>query len=149
MKLSTRSRYGVRLMVDMAQHYDEGPVRLGEIAKRQGIPLKYLEQIIIPLKKAQYVRSARGPKGGHMLAKPAETITVGQVVALLERGLQLTRCSDQPEGCARSNDCAARLLWKEVSEAIFERLDAITLAELAKRSREGKDGLPDESGDER
>ena len=66
MKLTTRSRYGTRMMLDLAKCYDEGPVRIGEIAKRQGISVKYLEQLIIPLKKANFIRSVRGPKGGHM-----------------------------------------------------------------------------------
>ena len=70
MKLSTRSRYGTRLMLDMAQHYNEGPIHLGDIAKRQDVSVKYLEQIIIPLKKAHYIESVRGAKGGHILTKP-------------------------------------------------------------------------------
>ena len=72
MKLSAKSRYGTRLMLDMAQHYHDGPIHLASVAKRQGISLKYLEQIIIPLKKAHYIQSVRGPKGGHILAKPPD-----------------------------------------------------------------------------
>lgn len=135
MKLSTRSRYGARLMLDMALHYNEGPIRLGSIAERQAIPLKYLEQIIIPLKQARYVISARGPKGGHMLAKPPGEITVGEIVNLLEGGLRLTRCTQYPEECDRSDTCLTRFLWKETTEAIQERLDAITLADLVNRSK--------------
>ena len=86
MKLSTRSRYGTRLMLDMAEHYNEGPIQLGVIAKRQNIPVKYLEQIIIPLKKANYVKSVRGNRGGHMLAKPPDAISVGEIVDLMEGG---------------------------------------------------------------
>ena len=89
MKLSTRSRYGTRMLLDMAQHYNQGPVQVGDIAKRQGISVKYLEQIIIPLKRAGYVKSARGPKGGHALARRPEEITVGEIVALLEKGCLL------------------------------------------------------------
>ena len=84
MKLSTRSCYGARLMLDLAQHYDEGFTQLGEVATRQDISVKYLEQIIIPLKKGLYVKSARGAKGGHMLTRPPNNITVGEIVALLE-----------------------------------------------------------------
>ena len=133
MKLSTRSRYGTRLALDMALHYDRGPVRLGEIAQRQGIPVKYLEQIVIPLKKAGYVKSVRGPKGGHLLAKPPAEITVGEIVELLEGGLRLTRCTEFPESCARSETCVTRFLWKETTEIIHQRLNSITLADLAKR----------------
>ena len=73
-------------MLDMAEHYHDGPIHLVTIAKRQGISVKYLEQIIIPLKKADYIQSVRGPKGGHALARPPEEITVGEIVALLEEG---------------------------------------------------------------
>lgn len=134
MKLSTRSRYGVRLMLDMALHCNGGPARLGDIAKRQAIPLKYLEQIIIVLKKAGYVKSVRGPKGGHMPAKPPGEITVGEVVSLLEGGIKLTKCTAQPEVCDRSATCITRFLWKEATDAIRERLDTVTFSDLIKRS---------------
>jgi len=134
MKLSTRSRYGVRLMLDLALHEAEGPVRLGSVAQRQGIGIKYLEQIIISLKKADYVTSVRGPKGGHMLTRPPEEITVGEIVGLLEGGLKLTRCTQYPEECVRSGNCVTRILWMEATEAIRERLDAITFRELMNRS---------------
>ena len=130
MKLSTRSRYGTRLMLDMALHYDRGPVRLGEIAKRQGIPVKYLEQIVIPLKKAKFVTSIRGPKGGHMLAKHPADITVGEIVSLMEGGLLLTKCTEFPEQCERSETCLTRYLWKETTEIIHKRLNSITLVDL-------------------
>ena len=101
MKLSAKSRYGTRLMLDMAQHYDDGPIHLANVARRQGISVKYLEQIIIPLKKANYIQSVRGPKGGHQLARPPEEITVGEIVALLEEGTTLAECSDNDESCER------------------------------------------------
>ena len=134
MKLSTRSRYGVRLMLDLALHADQGPVRLGSVAQRQGIGIKYLEQIIISLKKADYVKSVRGPKGGHMLTRPPGEITVGEIVVLLEGGLKLTRCTQYPEECVRSGQCVTRILWMEATEAIRERLYAITFRELMNRS---------------
>jgi len=130
MKLSTRSRYGTRLMLDMAEHYEKGPIQLGVIAKRLGIPSKYLEQIIIPLKKANYVKSLRGYKGGHMLAKRPDEITVGEIVALMEGGLKLTVCTGDPEVCERSESCVTRLLWKQATDAMTEKLDAVTLADL-------------------
>ncbi len=141
MKLSTRSRYGTRLLLDMAQHYDQGPIQLGEIAKRQDISVKYLEQIIIPLKKAHYVLSVRGPKGGHFLARPPEEITLGEIVALLEEGPSLAECSEHAEVCERSGSCATRLIWMEVAQAIFDKLAAITLADLAERARAGAQGV--------
>ncbi len=141
MKLSTRSRYGTRLLLDMAQHYDQGPIQLGEIAKRQDISVKYLEQIIIPLKKAHYVLSVRGPKGGQFLARPPEEITLGEIVALLEEGPSLVECSEHAEVCERSGSCATRLIWMEVAQAIFDKLAAITLADLAERARAGAQGV--------
>jgi Rrf2 family transcriptional regulator, iron-sulfur cluster assembly transcription factor len=135
MKLSTRSRYGTRLMLDMAEHYQEGPIQLGTIAKRQDISVKYLEQLIIPLKKANYVTSVRGARGGHMLAKRPDEITVGEIVALLEGGIQLSDCSDKPEVCGRSDQCLTRLVWKEASRAVYDKLDAITLSDLKKMAQ--------------
>ena len=134
MKLSTRSRYGTRMLLDMAQHYNQGPVHLGDIAKRQNISLKYLEQIIIPLKKAHYVESVRGPKGGHLLAKPPEQITVGEIVALLEEGSSLVECIEHAEICERSQDCPTRTIWQEAAQAMFDRLKAITLMDLIDRA---------------
>ena len=140
MKLSTRSRYGTRLMLDMAQHYREGPLQLGDIAKRQEVSLKYLEQIIIPLKKAHYIESVRGRTGGHILTKPPEEITVGEIVALLEESSGLVKCAQDATVCQRADRCPTRLLWKEAYEAMFDRLEAVTLADLVERAEdmEGK-----------
>ena len=135
MKLSTRSRYGTRLMLDMAQHYHEGPIQLGDIAKRQSVSLKYLEQIIIPLKKARYIESVRGAKGGHTLSKPPEEITVGEIVAILEAGTSLVECVDDAAVCERADICPTRLLWKEVSEAMLDRLQAVTLSDLVEKAK--------------
>jgi Rrf2 family transcriptional regulator, iron-sulfur cluster assembly transcription factor len=122
-------------MLDMAEHYDQGAIQLGVIAKRQGIPSKYLEQIIIPLKKANYVKSVRGYKGGHMLAKPPDEITVREIVALMEGGLKLAVCTSDPEICERSETCVTRLLWKQATDAMAEKLEAVTLADLVKMVR--------------
>lgn len=132
MKLSTRSRYGVRLMLNMAENFGQGVTKLSQIAQRQGISQKYLEQIIIPLKKARYVKSIRGGKGGHMLAKPPEEITVGEIVALLEGGSDLIDCAENPDACDRSEDCMTRTIWQEAATAMFDKLNAITLADLLK-----------------
>jgi Rrf2 family protein len=140
MKLSTRTRYGTRLMLDMAQHYGNGPLHLANVASRQGISVKYLEQIIIPLKRANYVKSVRGPKGGHVLAKPPGEITVGEIVALLEEGASFVECSDHAEVCARSGICVTRQLWKEAARAMFEKLQSITLADLAQKAKPLKQG---------
>lgn len=135
MKLSTRSRYGTRLLLDIAQHYNQGPVQLGEIAKRQEISVKYLEQIVIPLKKAHLIETVRGPKGGHILARPPEEITVAEIVALLEDGANLAECIERAEVCGRAGTCPTRLIWKEASQAMFNALKSITLADLAEKAR--------------
>ncbi len=135
MKLSTRSRYGTRLMLDMARHYHDGPLHLTDIARRQEVSVKYLEQIIIPLKKAGYIESMRGPKGGHVLARPPEEINVGEIVALLEEGAILVECSEDPMVCPRTAICATRVLWQEASEVMFARLREVSLADLVKRAQ--------------
>jgi len=132
MKLSTRSRYGTRLVLDMAQNYRKGPIQLGVIANRQNISVKYLEQIIIPLKKANLIKSVRGSKGGHTLAKSPEEITVGQIVTLLEKDPGLTACAANPEVCERADSCPTRIIWKEATDSMYEKLNSITLADLVK-----------------
>ena len=134
MKLSTRSRYGTRLLLDMAQRYNQGPVQLGDIARRQEISVKYLEQIVIPLKKAHFIETVRGPKGGHILARPPEEITVAEIVALLEDGASLVECTEHAEVCRRAETCPTRLIWKEASQAIFDKLKSVTLADLVKKA---------------
>jgi Rrf2 family iron-sulfur cluster assembly transcriptional regulator len=130
MKLSTRGRYGTRMMLDLAQHLDMGPVQIGDIAKRQEISVKYLEQLIIPLKKANYIKSVRGPRGGHMLAVSPEKITVGEIVKILEGGIDLTDCIGNPDICDRSDHCVTRDIWAEATEAMFDKLNAVTLAKM-------------------
>ena len=130
MKLSTRSRYGTRMMLDLAQHYDEGPVQIGNVSKRENISVKYLEQLIIPLKKANFIKSVRGPKGGHMLAKPPEAITVGEIVRVLEGGINLSSCIENPEVCDRTSDCLTRGLWEETTKAMYEKLNSATLSKM-------------------
>jgi len=130
MKLSTRSRYGTRMMLDLAQRYDQGPVQMGEISKRENISVKYLEQLIIPLKKANFIKSVRGPKGGHMLAKPPEEITVGDIVRILEGGINLSSCIENPEVCDRITGCLTRGVWEEATKAIYDKLNSVTLSKM-------------------
>jgi len=135
MKLSTRSRYGTRLMLDLASRYEEGPVQIGEIAKREDISVKYLEQLIIPLKKSGFVKSLRGPKGGHMLARDPRDITMGEVVRALEGGIDLTVCVEKPDECTRSSRCVARRLWEETTKVMYEKLNSVSLMELIEGDR--------------
>ena len=137
MKLSTRSRYGTRLVLDLAKRFSDGPVKIGDIARREGISVKYLEQLVIPLKQANFIKSVRGPKGGHMLSRPPEVITVGDVVKTFEGGTNLTVCVKDPHKCERSPDCLTRDIWEAASKAMYDKLDSMTLAGLlSQKSRE-------------
>lgn len=130
MKLSTRSRYGARILVDLARNSDQGPVQISEISKRQEISVKYLEQLIRPLKKAKLVTSVRGPKGGHLLIEKPENITLGQIVRLFEGQTDLVECVSFPEKCAMSDDCQVRLAWRDATRVLYEKLDSTTIANL-------------------
>ena len=130
MKLSTRSRYGTRILVDLARNSHQGPVQIGEISKRQDISVKYLEQLIRPLKQANLVNSVRGPKGGHLLAKNPEDITLGQIVRLFEGQSELVECISNPEKCSMSDDCQVRLAWGDATRVLYENLDNTTIADL-------------------
>lgn len=118
-------------MLDLAKRYHQGPIQIGEIAKRQDVSVKYLEQLIIPLKKAKFIRSIRGPKGGHMLAKSPDGISVGDIVRVLEGGINLSECVSNPDLCERSNNCATRKVWAEASNAMVEKLNSVTLSAMA------------------
>ena len=135
MRLSTRSRYGARMMLDLAEHYDQGPTRLGEIAKRQDISVKYLEQLIIPLKQSNFIRSVRGAKGGHILARTPEEISIGQIVTALEGGTELIGCIGNPDECGRSDSCLTRCIWRDVSKAIYDQLHSITLSTILENEK--------------
>ena len=134
MRLTTKSRYGTRLVLDLAINAKERPVSLGDVSKRQNISLKYLEQLIRKLKEAGLIKSHRGPFGGHMLAKPADSIRVGDIVRTLEASTAITNCAEKDEKlcgiCNTAGDCLSRWVWIEASKALFERLDQITIGSL-------------------
>lgn len=134
MRLTTKSRYGTRLILDLAVYAQKGPVPLGDVSKRQNISLKYLEHLIRKLKQAGFIKSQRGPFGGHMLAKAPEKITVGDIVRTLEETTAITDCAEKKEKlcgiCNRAGDCLSRWVWIEASRAMFARLDEITIGSL-------------------
>ena len=138
MKLSTRSRYGARILVDLARNHGQGPVQIGEISKRQDISVKYLEQLIRPLKQANLVTSVRGPKGGHLLAKKPEEITLGQIVRLFEGQSELVECISNPAKCSMSDDCQVRLAWGDATRVLYEKLDSTTIADLVEGNNSDK-----------
>lgn len=122
-------------MLDLAQQHNQGPVQIGEIAKRQDISVKYLEQLIIPLKKANFIKSVRGPKGGHMLAKSPKEITIGQIVEVLEGGIDLTVCVGDTNVCDRSTECLIRDIWKEATDVMYEKLNSVSLSKIIKSKK--------------
>ena len=128
MMISTKGRYGLRLMLDIAKEGKERPVPIKEIAKRQRISDKYLEQIIIQLSKAELVKSVRGAQGGYMLAKPAEEITAGEVLRAAEGTLAPVECCDS--GCEYSDACLAYGLYKRIEEAVSAVVDSTTVADM-------------------
>ncbi len=130
MKLSTRSRYGVRILLELARQSDRLPLQVSVISRQQDIPAKYLEQLIRTLKKADLITSVRGAKGGHILARDPDAISLGAIVRLFEEQHELVRCISSPEVCHMADDCRVRLAWKEATDALYERLDAITIADL-------------------
>jgi Rrf2 family protein len=133
MKISTKGRYGLRTLMDIAVHQAKGPVNLSEIAERQGISAKYLWQIVNLLKTAGFVRGTRGPKGGYVLLRDPADITMLDVIQVLEGPISLVECVDDPEFCERMENCVAHTVWEEVSQAIRVSLQKITLAEILRR----------------
>ena len=131
MKISTKGHYALRMMIDLAEHQGEGFVSLKDIAARQGISKKYLEQIISSLKKAGYVKSLRGAQGGYMLARDPKTYTVGMILRLTEGSMKPVAClEDEPNQCDRAGECVTLRLWKMLDEAIEGVLDKVTLQDL-------------------
>ncbi len=140
MKLSTRSRYGVRLLLELALNNAKGQVFLKDIAREEEISEKYLSLIIIPLKAAGLVSSMRGAHGGYVLAKPPSKITLKEVVNILEGDTCLVDCVKDPSKCSRSGTCASRDLWSIISDKVSETLGSFTLEDLVRISREKGDG---------
>lgn len=130
MRLSTRGRYGARFMLDLAIHGGQGPVLLKDLAERQGLSVKYLEQLVGPLRKAGLVKSKRGVRGGFQLARAPEEIRMLEVVEAVEGSLILVECVAHPKGCPRADDCATKEVWSKAARAIREVLAGITLADM-------------------
>ena len=140
--MSTKIRYGTRAILELAVHYGEGPIELKEIARKEDIPLKYLEQVIIPLRTAGLIKSIRGSKGGYTLAKLPSKIRLSNVFETLEGPVSLTECLQDPTVCQKIAVCVTRDIWKEVSDAINGILSSITLEEMVKRKQEKEGRFP-------
>ncbi len=140
MKLSTKGRYGLRAVIDLARYAKEEPVSLAAVAERQNISISYLEQLIAKLKKAGIVKSTRGAQGGYTLAKAPEEISVGDILRALEGNLNPVDCveANGDTTCAASDFCVTKYVWKRISDSINETVDAIFLSELIAENEKGK-----------
>ena len=140
MKISTKGRYALRLMTDLAKHKEDGCVPIKVIAERQNISDKYLEQIISILSRAGYVRSIRGAGGGYTLAYPAEKYTVGMILRLTEGSLAPVACLETEENlCERAETCPTLFIWEKLYAAINDVVDSITIADIVERNCNGAD----------
>ncbi|MDR2733663.1 MAG: Rrf2 family transcriptional regulator [Spirochaetota bacterium] len=128
MQISTKGRYSIRMLLDLAEHKDEGFISLKEIADRQGISKKYLEQLVTLLHQSDILRTNRGYQGGYMLAKAPGQYTIGQILRITEGGLCPVAClKDDPIQCERSGHCQTLPVWKELQRITNEYLDSVTL----------------------
>lgn len=132
MRLTTRGRYAVTAMLDLALHYEHGPVSLAEIAKRQGISQSYLEQLFAKLRRNRLVDGLRGPGGGYKLGRPGDTISVADVIDAVNESVDATRCGGQ-RNCQDEHRCLTHNLWEDLSTQIRQFLSEVSLDQLVKR----------------
>ena len=135
MRIPMKVDYGVRALVDLALHGEGKPIRTAEIASRQSIPEPYLDQVLTVLNKFGFIRSRRGPQGGHMLAKPTSDISLGDVMGTLEGRSSPLDCIEDATECTLSSACAQREIWRGVEEAVQEILSSTSIADLVFRQR--------------
>lgn len=138
MKLSTRTRYGIRAMLELAENYGKKPLPLKDIARQQEISVKFLEQIMTVLRAAGLVKSVRGFKGGYSLAKDPNQIKISDCFDCLEGPVAIIDCIDNKNSCHRSPDCVARLLWSQIQASIRNILESTTLQDLVEKKKEIK-----------
>lgn len=137
MKISTKGRYALRLMLDLAYNHTGSFIPIKNISQRQDISDKYLEQIITQLSRAGLVKSARGAQGGYMLAKEPQEYTVGEILRLLEGNLAPVACVDDTnDACTRADECVTMEVWREIKDAVNKVVDNITLADLVEQQRQ-------------
>ena len=135
MKLSTRGRYGIHAMYDLALNAENGPQSIKAIAERNAIPEAYLEQLVAVLKREKLVISTRGAQGGYMLARRPEEITVGAVLRALEGGLNLVDCLLEEDACGKSCACPSRIVWTKIRDGLNQIVDGITLQDMIEEQK--------------
>lgn len=138
MKLSTRTRYGIRAVLELAENYGKRPIQLKIIARHQGISVKYLEQLMAMLKSAGIVSSVRGSKGGYILAKSPDQIRLSDCFNCLEGPVITVECVENDNYCPKAYDCIARSLWAEVQKAVIKVLESVTLQSLLDKAKHDK-----------
>ena len=136
MKVSTKGDYGVRALVELAHRYGQGPVQSAAIASRQEIPETYLDQLLTTLRRAGFIRSVRGPQGGHSLIDEPHKVRMSDVMVALEGSLAPSACVDDPDACKKEGGCVQREVWERVRDATQEILDSVSIADLAEKERE-------------
>ncbi len=146
MKLSTRTRYGLRAMIDLAMQQKDRPIMLRKISERQGISKKYLDNIFTALRLSGHLRTVRGASGGYVLAKPSSEIRVSDLVKALEGNVSPVDCIHQPDLCEKSEDCVARRLWMEMEGAMYGVLEKHTLEDLVERCKKSGGVFCDQDG---
>ena len=132
MRLTTKGRYAVTAMLDLAMHHGEGPITLADIAQRQGISLSYLEQLFSRLRKQHLVSSVRGPGGGYTLGRDADSIFVAEVISAVDESVDTRRCGGA-HNCQDNQQCLTHDLWQDLSKRIYEYLNRISLDDLMHR----------------
>lgn len=144
MKLSTKGRYGLRAMIDLAEYSETEPVSIGSISQRQGISERYLEQLMAKLKKAGLVDSIRGAGGGYKVHGDPGAISVGDILRALEGSLDAVTCAafQEDESCEAKDICATKYVWQRINESIRTTVDSICLAQLVEESRKNKKKCP-------
>jgi Rrf2 family protein len=135
MRVSTKGDYGIRALVELAHRHGEGPVQSAEIARRQCIPEPYLDQLLTTLRRAGFIRSVRGPQGGHALLRPPSEICLADVIEALEGSLSPIACLDEAN-CTKPGVCAQREVWEQVRRATQQILASVSIADLAEKERE-------------
>jgi Rrf2 family protein len=140
MRLSTKGEYASRAMLELALNYEKGELHIRDISAAQEIPRRFLEQILLLLKRTGYLRSKKGPNGGYHLAKPPSKITVAEVIRVMDGPLAPIDCVSVTahEVCARERYCGLKWLWKEVRDAVAEIMERTTFEDLARRTRAAK-----------
>ncbi len=141
MRLSTKGRYDLRIMLDMVLHEGEGWLAVSDIARRQNISFPYVEQLVTKLRKAGLVESIRGSHGGYCLAKPASEIKASEILEIVEGPLEIVFCTElkNEEKCERAGECAAQLLWTKINQTIVQILEEVSLEDLVKWEKELKE----------